>query len=102
MDQNHEDYDQNGKGENPPRGADPGRVRWVGDRVRGGGGTGGLAACRLGRGCWPHVMKKEICPMGRAGEKKKIWPKAIFRVKTFCISQTIFQFANHFGIQIKF
>jgi hypothetical protein len=91
MDQNHEDYDQNGKGENPSRGADPGRVRWVGDRVR--GGTGG---------CWPHVMKKEICPMGRAGEKKKIWPKANFRVKTFCISQTIFQFANHFGIQIKF
>jgi hypothetical protein len=42
------------------------------------------------------VGEKEVGWMGRAGENKKIWPKAIFRVKTFSIFQTIFQFSNNF------
>jgi hypothetical protein len=66
MDQNREDYDQNGKGENPPCGArfilELIRVRCdglkteLGNRVR--GGTGGLVVGHLGSGCWAVCGEK--------------------------------------------
>jgi hypothetical protein len=34
--------------------------------------------------------------VGHVGENKMIWPKTIFRVKTFLFSKLVFQFTNYF------
>jgi hypothetical protein len=91
MDQNHEDYDQNVKEENPPRGAwfvlelvrvgCDGLKTGLGNRVLGGLVSWQQAARAAGAGL--RAVKKEVGWMGHAGENKRFGPRPFSGLKPF-------------------